>query len=65
MTYPNGDVLHPIGGLFLARPVGGALAADGEESLDVGFFAHDALPPSWGRMEDRFRLAFAAYRPAL
>ena len=30
--------------LFSARPVGGELIKEGDETLDVGFFAPDALP---------------------
>lgn len=44
VVYPNGDVLHPIGAVFHCEVVGGALRADGTESLAVRFFPPHALP---------------------
>lgn len=43
-AYPNGDRVHFVSTTFECRPVGGALRADGEESLEVAYFAPDALP---------------------
>jgi len=44
ITYPNGDQVHFVSTTFECRVVGGTLRADGDESLDVAFFAPDALP---------------------
>jgi len=45
ITYPNGDRTHLVSTTFECRVVGGELRADGDESLDVAYFAPDALPP--------------------
>jgi 8-oxo-dGTP pyrophosphatase MutT (NUDIX family) len=42
-VYPDGDVSSPYITAFAARVVGGAMRADGTETLDVGFFAQAAL----------------------
>jgi 8-oxo-dGTP diphosphatase len=44
ITYPNGDEVHFVATTFECRVVGGRLSADGDESLDVRYFAPDALP---------------------
>jgi 8-oxo-dGTP diphosphatase len=44
ITYPNGDQVHFVSATFQCRVIGGELCADGEESLEVGYFAPDALP---------------------
>ena len=56
-VYPNGDRSQPVVACFEARIIGGALQADGRESLEVGFFPLDRLPepldPRWRiRIED-------------
>ena len=43
-AYPNGDRVHFVSTTFECRAVGGALRADGEESLEVVYFAPEALP---------------------
>ena len=46
-TYSNGDRLSWISTVFAATRIGGALAPDGEETLDVRYFARseiDAIP---------------------
>jgi 8-oxo-dGTP diphosphatase len=43
-TYPNGDKTAITSITFACRVVGGALQADGEESLDLRWFAFDELP---------------------
>jgi 8-oxo-dGTP diphosphatase len=43
-AYPNGDRVHFVSTTFECRVVGGALQANGEESLDVAYFDPDALP---------------------
>jgi len=42
--YPNGDRCEYLAVWFRCRAVGGRARADGEESLDVGWFAPDELP---------------------
>lgn len=43
-AYANGDQVHFVSATFQCRVVGGALRPDGEESLEVAYFAPDALP---------------------
>jgi 8-oxo-dGTP diphosphatase len=43
-AYGNGDRVHFMSATFDCRVVGGSLNADGEESLEVVYFAPDALP---------------------
>jgi 8-oxo-dGTP diphosphatase len=43
-AYANGDKVHFVSATFECRVVGGSLRADGEESLEVAYFAPDALP---------------------
>ena len=44
VRYPNGDLCRYLGVWFRARAVGGEARADGDESLEVGWFAEDELP---------------------
>jgi ADP-ribose pyrophosphatase YjhB (NUDIX family) len=44
ITYPNGDQIHVVSATFECRIVGGRLRPDGDESLDVAYFAPSALP---------------------
>ncbi|WP_051244957.1 NUDIX hydrolase [Thalassobaculum salexigens] len=44
VAYPHGDVLYAYAMIFHATAWEGELKADGHESLDVRFFAQDALP---------------------
>ncbi len=48
VVYPNGDVCQFMDICFLARAVGGEACVNDDESLEVGWFEPDALPP----MED-------------
>jgi 8-oxo-dGTP diphosphatase len=43
-AYPNGDQVQFVSATFECRVVGGSLRADGEESLEVAYFAPDGLP---------------------
>ncbi|WP_097321333.1 NUDIX hydrolase [Paractinoplanes atraurantiacus] len=43
--YPNGDHCSYLSVWFRCRPVGGQARPDGDESLEVGWFAPDELPP--------------------
>ncbi|MFI5892139.1 hypothetical protein ACIA5D_18730 [Actinoplanes sp. NPDC051513] len=47
-VYPNGDRCQYLVVWFRCRAVGGQARPDGEESLEVGWFAPDALPPGLG-----------------
>ena len=44
ITFPSGDQAHLVSATFACRVVGGSLRADGDESLEVAYFAPDALP---------------------
>ncbi|WP_028649909.1 NUDIX domain-containing protein [Nocardiopsis sp. CNT312] len=56
-TYPNGDRVQMLDLAFRCRYTGGDLDAGGDESLDVGWFAPDALPPMDARILDRIAWA--------
>ena len=53
VAYPNGDLMKYVSTLFLCRVVGGTLCADGEESLELRYFAPDDLPPLPPRHRER------------
>ena len=61
-VYPNGDECEYLNVWFRCRAVGGRARPDGEESLEVGWFAPGELPPldEWGRL----RIATAGGGPA-
>ena len=59
MTYPNGDVSQYVTISFRCRIVSGTPRVNDEESLDVAFFALDALPPDLSPSQ-RLRIANAA-----
>ncbi|PSK99559.1 ADP-ribose pyrophosphatase YjhB (NUDIX family) [Murinocardiopsis flavida] len=58
-TYANGDRVQFMDIAFRCRPVGGEARVDGDESLDVGWFPLDGLPPLSGTVLRRIRCAFA------
>ncbi|MCX4878741.1 NUDIX domain-containing protein [Streptomyces sp. NBC_00847] len=45
VTYPNGDICQFMDICFRARAVSGEARVNDDESLQVGWFALDALPP--------------------
>ena len=45
VTYPNGDICQFMDITFRCRAVSDACRVNDEESLDVGWFERDALPP--------------------
>ena len=51
-TYPNGDVCQFANLWFLCTATGGEARVNDDESLEVGWFAPDALPPleAWERL---------------
>ena len=44
VRYPNGDVTHYFGVWFVLRRWDGEPRADGDELVELGWFARDALP---------------------
>jgi len=44
--YPNGDQAMFLSFSFVCRPIGGELRLDGDESLELRYFALDNLPES-------------------
>jgi 8-oxo-dGTP diphosphatase len=52
-VYPNGDHCQYLSVWFRCRAVGGTARPDGEESLEVAWFAPDALPEG---LEERILL---------
>jgi 8-oxo-dGTP pyrophosphatase MutT (NUDIX family) len=44
-TLPNGDQVQPVVAFFEARVVGGELRVDATETLELGYFSLDKLPP--------------------
>jgi hypothetical protein len=64
-TYPNNDQVKVVSALFECRIVGGRLQADGVESLEVHFFAPDALPSLLARHTRRIRDALAGQKEAV
>ncbi|MET7641276.1 NUDIX domain-containing protein [Streptomyces sp. NPDC005438] len=57
VTYPNGDQCQFMDICFQLRAVGGRARVNDDESLEVGWFTPDDLPPlqEWAR--ERIRLA--------
>ncbi len=45
VRYPNGDLVQFLAIVMVCRAVGGRARVNDEESLEVGFFPTDALPP--------------------
>ena len=45
MIYLKGDMVQVVNAAFECQVVGGALEADGAETIDAAFFAEDELPP--------------------
>jgi 8-oxo-dGTP diphosphatase len=56
-TYPNGNQCQFTNIWFLCTPIGGEARVNDEESLAVGWFAPDALPP----VADYVRLRIDTY----
>lgn len=57
-TFPNGDVLYPVGAHFACRLIGGHLRPDGHETRAVRFFARHELPPLHPDVQARVDAAF-------
>lgn len=56
-TYPNGDRVQFLDLAFRCRPIGGAPRADGDESLEVAWFAPAEMPVMAERILERIRWA--------
>ncbi|MGW6914227.1 NUDIX hydrolase [Kitasatospora sp. NPDC054939] len=65
VTYPNGDVTQYLVLIFRCRAVGGAARVNDDETLDVGWFALDELPPMDGTEHRWLRQALEAEGPAV
>ncbi|WP_314173564.1 NUDIX hydrolase [Streptomyces winkii] len=57
VTYPNGDVCQFMDICFRCRATGGEARVNDDESLDVGWFGLDALPPMSEGVVARIKLA--------
>lgn len=57
VTYPNGDVCQFMDICFQCRAVGGEARVNDDESLEVGWFAVDALPEVEEFVVSRIKLA--------
>ena len=57
VTYPNGDQCQFMDVCFRCRAVSGEARVNDEESLDVGWFDVDALPPMEEFAVQRIKLA--------
>lgn len=60
VRHTNGDRAQYVVTVYRCRPVGGEAAPDGDESLDVGWFAVDALPELPPHHRERVRRALGA-----
>ena len=56
-TYPNGDECEFVDLCFRCRAVGGEARVNDDESLSVGWFALDGLPPIGEQTRRRIELA--------
>jgi len=62
IEYPHGDVLYAFAMVFHVTEWSGDLRADGHESLDVRFFAPDALPEDRTKPVSRTLAALQRYK---
>ncbi|MEV4560269.1 NUDIX domain-containing protein [Kitasatospora sp. NPDC049285] len=59
LSYPNGDQAQYLELTFRCRPLAGEARVNDDESLEVGWFAQDALPDLEDSIRERIRLALA------
>ncbi|MFJ9697574.1 NUDIX hydrolase [Kitasatospora sp. NPDC101183] len=64
VTYPNGDVTQYLVLTFRCRAVGGEARVNDDESLEVGWFPLDGLPPMIEAEHQRLRDALECTGPA-
>lgn len=60
ITYPNGDRTQYLEITFRCRAVGGEARVNDEESLEVAWFAQDALPELDESNNERLKLALTS-----
>ncbi|MBD0690123.1 NUDIX hydrolase [Streptomyces sp. CBMA123] len=65
VTYSNGDVTQYLVLTFRCRAVGGEARVNDDESLEVGWFALDELPPMIDSEHVRLRHALECQGPAV
>ncbi|MGA5823035.1 NUDIX hydrolase [Kitasatospora sp. NPDC094028] len=65
VTYPNGDVTQYLVLTFRCRAVGGEARVNDDESLEVGWFPLDGLPPMIESEHERLRHALECTGPAV
>ncbi|MET8627779.1 NUDIX domain-containing protein [Kitasatospora sp. NPDC004669] len=65
VTYPNGDVTQYLVLTFRCRAVGGEARVNDDESLEVGWFGLDELPPMIDTEDERLRHALECQGPAI
>jgi ADP-ribose pyrophosphatase YjhB (NUDIX family) len=63
--YPNGDRVQSISAVFQCRVLGGTLTADGDETLELGYFRLDALPPLVNQQHEDIAADLRAGRAAV
>lgn len=63
VRHPNGDRAQYVVTVHRCRPVGGHAAPDGDESLEVGWFAVDELPEMAPAYADRLSRALSGANP--
>ncbi|MER6303825.1 NUDIX domain-containing protein [Kitasatospora sp. NPDC001539] len=64
VTYPNGDLTQYLVLTFRCRVVGGEARVNDDESLEVGWFGLDELPPMIDSEHERLRHALECRGPA-
>jgi 8-oxo-dGTP pyrophosphatase MutT (NUDIX family) len=64
VVYPNGDACTYLNVTFRCRAVGGEARVNDDESLAVGWFARDRLPPLGPMARSRIEHALAPDGPA-
>ncbi|MFF1791557.1 NUDIX domain-containing protein [Kitasatospora sp. NPDC058243] len=65
VTYPNGDVTQYLVLTFRCRAVGGEARVNDDESLEVGWYPLDGLPPMIEVEHERLRHALECEGPAV
>ena len=63
VTYPNGDVCDFLDIVFKCRYISGEARVNDDESVDVGWFPLDGLPPLSAGHRESIRLALAPEGP--
>jgi len=64
VTYPNGDRVQYVIATFLCRPISGVAHVHDDESLEIRYFAPDALPELRADQRLRVEMALSGRRDA-